>query len=258
VAKSLSSLCLCDSVAHSPSLRLGFRQIKGLRQSHADQIMQTRSRLTRFSSIPQFHQTTNLPRHVLQRLAEADAFGSLNLSRREALWQVMELSDEQLPLFEDPAIKNQKSKIENSFLPQMPLSQEVLTDYSTTTLSLKAHPVSLIRDKLQSMRILTAKEIYQLPQGRWVKVAGLVLIRQRPGTASGIVFETLEDETGTINLIIRPDVYDRYRRAARHSALVQADGYIERSGQVLHIMAKRLFDLSHLIAGLDTRSRDFH
>src|SRR5437773_4062589 len=140
----------------------------------------------------------------------------------------------------------------------MPLSQEVLTDYSTTTLSLKSHPLALIRDKLSAMRILTAKEIHQLPHGRWVKGAGLVLIRQRPGTASGIVFETLEDETGIINLIIRPDVYDRYRPAARHASLVQADGYVERNGQVCHIMVKRMFDLSHLLTGMTTKSRDFH
>src|SRR5437773_10570840 len=140
----------------------------------------------------------------------------------------------------------------------MPLSQEVLTDYSTTTLSLKSHPLALIRDKLSAMRILTAKEIHQLPHGRWVKVAGLVLIRQRPGTASGIVFETLEDETGVVNLIVRPDIFEKYRAAARHAGLVQCDGYVERQGQVVHVMAKRLFDRSDLLAGFEMSSRDFH
>jgi error-prone DNA polymerase len=94
--------------------------------------------------------------------------------------------------------------------------------------------------------------------GRWVHVAGLVLIRQRPGTASGIVFETLEDETGVVNLIVRPHVFDRYRSAARHGSLVRADGYVERQGQVVHVMVCRMFDLSEMIAGYDTRSRDFH
>ena len=96
------------------------------------------------------------------------------------------------------------------------------------------------------------------PHGRWVKVAGLVLIRQRPGTASGIVFETLEDETGIVNLIVRPDIYERYRPAARHAELLQCDGYLERQGQVVHIMAKRLFDLSGLLHGYRLESRDFH
>jgi error-prone DNA polymerase len=85
-----------------------------------------------------------------------------------------------------------------------------------------------------------------------------VLIRQRPGTASGIVFETLEDETGVVNLIVRPDVFERYRPAARHAGLLQADGYVERQGQVVHVMAKRLFDLSHLLSGFQLASRDFH
>jgi error-prone DNA polymerase len=140
----------------------------------------------------------------------------------------------------------------------MPLGQEVMIDYSTTGLSLKKHPVSLVREELSKQKILTAAQLMQTPHGRWVRVAGLVLIRQRPGTASGIVFETLEDETGIINLIVKPDIYDYYRSAARHAALLRADGYVQRSGQIVHIMAKRLHDLSHLIQGYEMRSRDFH
>ena len=96
------------------------------------------------------------------------------------------------------------------------------------------------------------------PQDRWVKVAGLVLIRQRPGTASGVVFETLEDESGIVNLIVWPQVYDRYRPAARHAGLLQAEGYVQRQGQVVHVIAKRLVDLSELIRGYELHSRDFH
>ena len=143
-------------------------------------------------------------------------------------------------------------------LPTMPLGQEVMIDYSTTGLSLKQHPVALVREELQKRKIITSDELAKVLNGRWVKVAGLVLIRQRPGTASGIVFETIEDETGVVNLIIKPDIYDRYRPAARHAGLLQADGYVQRSGQVIHVMAKRLFDLSDLLAGYSLRSRDFH
>src|SRR6185503_1427242 len=100
-------------------------------------------------------------------------------------------------------------------------------------------------------------ELGKLDRG-WVRVAGLVLIRQRPGTASGIVFQTLEDETGIVNLIVRPDIFDRYRPAARHAALLQCDGNIERQGDVVHVMAKRLFDRSALLRGLEISSRDFH
>ena len=133
-----------------------------------------------------------------------------------------------------------------------------MTDYSTTRLSLKQHPLTLVRDSLKKDRILTAAELQATPNGRWVKVAGLVLIRQRPGTASGIVFVTLEDETGIVNLIVRPHVFDRFRLAARHAALLQCDGYVERQGQVVHVMAKRLIDRSSLIRGFELSSRDFH
>jgi len=143
----------------------------------------------------------------------------------------------------------------------MPLGQEVMTDYATTTLSLKTHPVALVRDHLSAIKIRTAAEIADdalCPDGRWVKVAGLVLIRQRPGTASGVVFETLEDETGIVNLLIRPDTFERYRPAARHAGFLQCDGYVQRQGKVVMIMAKRLFDLSHLLSGYQFPSRDFH
>jgi error-prone DNA polymerase len=140
----------------------------------------------------------------------------------------------------------------------MPLGQQVMTDYSTIGMSLKRHPLSLIRPTLDEMRITPCARLADLEQERWVKIAGLVLIRQRPATASGVVFETLEDETGTANVIIRPDIYERYRAASRHAALLECDGYIERSGQVIHVMAKRLIDLSHLLQDLEVRSRDFH
>jgi error-prone DNA polymerase len=140
----------------------------------------------------------------------------------------------------------------------MPLGQEVMTDYATTGLSLKQHPVALVREELKRRRIVCSKDLDHVPNGRWVNVAGLVLIRQRPGTASGIVFETLEDETGIVNLIVKPDIYERYRLAARHAGLLQTDGYLQRQGQVVHVIAKRLFDLSELLQGHEFESRDFH
>jgi error-prone DNA polymerase len=238
-----------------PTLRLGLRLIKGLRADHAHQLPAARNRVGRFTSIPHFHRATTLPAHAVRRLAEADAFNSLGLTRRQAVWQTLELKDDDAPLFDSI---HPSSFSPHPSLPPMPLGQEVMTDYATTTLSLKKHPVSLVRDHLRSLKIVTARDVNNLPPGRWVKVAGLVLIRQRPGTASGIVFETLEDETGVVNLIVRPDVFDRYHSAARHAGFLQADGYVERQGQVVHIMAKRLFDLSHLLHGHQFASRDFH
>jgi error-prone DNA polymerase len=246
-----------------PAVRLGFRRIKGLRQEHADRIVQSRGRDGRFTSIEEFHQVTKLPVATVRRLAEADAFGSVGNSRRPAVWNALPLSDEQAPLFDStlrafvpPCLR--ASPPLRAFLPEMPLGQEVMTDYETGGLSLKAHPLELIRPTLAERRIITAKQLNDPRTSGWVRVAGLVLIRQRPGTASGIVFETLEDETGVVNLIVRPDIYEKYRPAARHAGLLECHGYVERQGQVVHVMAKRMFDLSHLLAGYTLESRDFH
>ena len=143
----------------------------------------------------------------------------------------------------------------------MPLGQEVMTDYRTAGLSLKCHPVSLLRGDLSKRGMITAAELAdedRSPHGRWVKIAGVVLIRQRPGTASGVVFVTMEDETGVANLILWPQTYDAFRPAARHAVLLQCDGYVQRQGQVVHVLARKLLDLSHLLQGYEQRSRDFH
>jgi error-prone DNA polymerase len=240
---------------NGPAVRLGFRLVRGLHRAHADRIVDTRKKKP-FISIDNFARRTALPAHSLRRLAEADAFGSLNLSRRQALWEIMKCHNQPLPLFD--WLDEDSQPEPNVNLPTMPMTQEVTTDYRTAGLSLKRHPVALVREQLNQLRITPAAELVNLRHRSWVKVAGLVLIRQRPGTASGIVFETLEDETGIANLIIRPAIYDRYRRAARHSTLVQADGYVERADQVVHVMAMRMTDLSHLITDTQVKSRDFH
>jgi error-prone DNA polymerase len=233
-------------------VRLGFRRINGLREAHGRRIADVRSQFGRFSSVEEFHRATGIPVSVVRRLAEADAFTSLGLSRRQALWQALELRDDLLPLH-PPRL----SVATPPSLPQMPLGQEVMIDYSTGGLSLKAHPLALNRDELTQRGVITAAQLQQKHSG-WVKVAGLVLIRQRPGTASGIVFETIEDETGVVNLIVRPNIYERFRPAARHAGLLQAEGYVERQDNVIHVMALKMYDLSHLLAGYRLESRDFH
>jgi len=236
-----------------PAVRLGMRMIKCMRSVHADAIVECRRRGP-FRSVEHFHQATKLPRSAVERLAEADAFGSLPRSRRTALWQTMALSDEPAALFEGRHADGNESPV---VLPPMPLRQEVMIDYATSGLSLKKHPVALVRDQLTRRRIITAAELNQRKDG-WVRVAGIVLIRQRPGTASGIVFITLEDETGVANLIVRPNIFERYSLAACRAQLLQADGYVERQGRVIHVMALRLDDLSHLLPSREFRSRDFH
>ena len=235
-----------------PAVRLGFRMIKGLQSAHALRIAECRRQGGPFLSIDDFHAATRLPVSVVARLSEADAFASLPKTRRAALWDTLALPREREPL------TTPLGPSTTAALPPMTAGEEIHADYGTTGLSLKGHPVQLIRDELARRKVMRAADVRQMPHGRWVSVAGIVVIRQRPGTAKGVVFETLEDETGVVNLIIRPDVYDLYRSAARNASLVQADGYIERQGQVQHVMAVRLHDLSPLVANCSLRSRDFH
>jgi len=235
-----------------PALRLGFRMVKGLHAAHAKRIVECRQRCGPFRSIDHFHETAGLPISAVTILAEADAFASLSKSRRPALWDALALPDDRPPL---PTARQDDSQAE---LPPMTAGEEILADYGAVGLSLKGHPVGIVRAELARRKIVPAAEVWNRPPGRWVSVAGVVLIRQRPGTASGIVFVTLEDETGVVNLIIRPHVYERYRAAARHAALLQADGYIERQGRVQHVMTVRLQDLSGVLSGFVHPSRDFH
>jgi error-prone DNA polymerase len=246
--------CTLEDIDGQWAVRLGFRQVKGLQQSAAQRLAAARKTAAFFRSTEHFARVADLPQAILKRLAEADAFGSMGLSRRAALWQVMEWHGQSPPLF----VHFCKDDEASVTLPTMPMMQEVTTDYRTAGLSLKTHPLALIRRELACRKIVTAARAAELPHGRWMNVAGLVLIRQRPATASGIMFATLEDETGILNIIIRPNIYDRYRAAARHATLLQAQGRLQRSGQVIHLMAERLEDLSSLLQDGDYRSRDFH
>jgi error-prone DNA polymerase len=271
-----------------PAVRLGLRRVKGLPRAEADRLVAARRRVGWFTSLEHLQHAAGLSRATLQRLAEADAFASLGRTRRLAVWDALELDDVKRELIEEGTqgrrdegtercgdggteeetstssvessrhVADNPSSLPSIPLPPMPIGQEVLTDYATTGLSLKRHPVSLVRETLGKQKILPAREANALRDGRWVRVCGLVLVRQRPGTASGIVFFTLEDESGVVNLIVRPNVFERYRPAARHATLLQCDGYVERQGAVVHVMAKRLFDRSDLLEGGLFESRDFH
>jgi error-prone DNA polymerase len=233
-----------------PAVRLGFRQIKGFQIAHAQQIVQRRDGA--FRSVDDFHASTELPVSAVAKLSEADAFSSMPKTRRVASWETLALPDERLPM-----VMPKQQELSQPLLPFMTADQEIRADYGTIGLSLKGHPMELIRPELIRRRVIPAAELPNRSHRSWVKVAGVVIIRQRPGTAKGIVFETLEDETGIVNLIIRPDVFDRCRSAARHASVLQADGYVERQGQVLHVMAMRLHDLSEMVADCALRSRAF-
>jgi error-prone DNA polymerase len=238
-----------------PAVRLGFRVIKGLRKEEIEKLIAAR-RDGPFRSIEELHRRTHLSSAAIDTLAEADAFGSMGRTRRSATWESLAVTDTPMDLFD--SLTPLPSPEEARQLPSMSLGQEVLADYATTSLSLKAHPISLMRDELKRRGVITSEQLGKRKIG-WVKVAGLVLLRQRPGTASGIVFMTLEDETGIVNLIVRPKIFDEHLAAARHGRILLVEGRVERSGKVIHVMARRLFDIGNeLESGSLFRSRDFH
>jgi error-prone DNA polymerase len=202
---------------------------------------------------------------VLDRLAQADAFRSMQLVRRQALWKARSLDDKLPPLF-----LHAKSDLFKEPLAQLPPTtpgQEVVKDYQSTGLTLREHPLSFLRAALRSRRVSTAEQLEQIGNGRIVTVAGLVLSRQQPMTAKNTVFMTLEDETGIVNLIIWKHVQEHYRRVVYSAKLVVCQGATQREGQVLHVVANRVWDWSNALNRLDTneraaislgRSRDFH
>jgi error-prone DNA polymerase len=237
---------------HAPALRLGFRLIRGFPKATAQKVMEVRQRGL-FRSLPDLARRTRASRPVLARLSAADAFGSMELSRRAALWQAL-ATEEELPLF--PELETNDDPL--PALPEMSLGGHVIADYNNTGLSLKAHPVSLIRAELNALEVSTAAEIGGKPDKTMVRTAGLVLVRQRPGTAKGTVFITLEDETGIINIVVWARVWERYRKVARHAAALVVEGRIERAGEVIHVIAARLEDLTASLRRVAVRSRDFH
>jgi error-prone DNA polymerase len=252
-----------NTQAHA--IRLGMRLVKSLSETHASAIAQLRERDGTYRSIDDLRRRTRseVPIEALRHLARADAFGSIGVSRQAALWTLQRLVDQPLPLFDeaaDPAGIAQDN-LSAATLPVPSAFDEVTADYDRAQLSLKAHPLSFVRDDLQHAKVTPCHRLSdpaRTPAGRTIAVAGLVLVRQRPGTASGIVFMTIEDETGIANIILFPKIYERFRSVARHSAAVVCTGKVERQGPVVHIKASRLRSLPLSAPGLDGLSRDFH
>jgi error-prone DNA polymerase len=235
------------------ALRLGFRMVKGLPQSLVDVICARRVDGP-FVSFEEFSRRTRLSSAVLSRLSQANAFGSLTVGRRQALWRSLP-SQKVMPLFDDPKPNGDEPAVA---LPVASPLSEVVADYRATGLSLRDHPMKFLRPGLDKMRVVKASDLAVLPVERLVKVAGLTLMRQRPGTASGITFVTLEDETGFANLIVRPEVWERYHHAARTATAMLAHGRLQRQDNVIHVLVNRLDDLSSRIEDLGVSSRDFH
>jgi len=229
------------------ALRLGFRQVKGLREADIARLVARRE--GGYGDAAALQRRARLGPAALERLAEADAMGSLGLDRRAALWAVQALDEAPLPLFAAAARRTLAPEPEVT-LPPAALGEEVAADYATLRLSLKTHPLALLRERLARDGVTPHAELATTAEGKRVTVAGLVLVRQRPGSARGVIFATLEDESGPANVIIWPDIFERFHRVVLASRLMAATGRLQREGIVIHVIAERLADLSHYLRDL--------
>ena len=234
----------------SLALRLGFRQVDGFREEWAGQIALART--TPFATVEELARRANLPSRALRLLAEADACRSMGLERRPALWDARRVRQGVLPLF-GAAETDELATEEDAQLPPTPLVEHVLTDYQTTRLSLKGHPMAFLRRDFEREGVLSATQVAAAKNGSIVRTAGVVLIRQRPGKGNAI-FITLEDEGGIVNILLWARHFERYRRAVMASRLMLAEGEVQRSKEgVIHLMATRIVDRT---AMLDTLGSD--
>ncbi len=265
VSFSHSQNTLEERVGAHHAVRLGFRQIDGFKWVDRDEeylkrdkirsrnnelddwserIVAARQRCS-FASIEDFARATKLPKRALILLADADAFRSLGLDRRAALWAVRRLPDDiPLPLFES-AVARELPDEHAAPLPVMPLPEQVVADYQTIRLSLKGHPMEFLRAMFTRERVVSCAEICHANDRRRVTCAGVVLVRQRPGSAKGVVFMTLEDETGIANIVVWPKIMERYRKEVMGARLIEVEGHIQSSPeQVVHLVASKLTDRS--------------
>ncbi len=237
--------CTVEPNGNALALRLGLRQIGGFRESWAAAIAEARA-AGPFTGIEELARRAALPPPALRKLADADALGSLGKSRREALWDVRRTPPDQLPLFAF-AQAAELGEEADAALPAMPLAEEVVADYQTTRLSLKAHPMQFLRARLAADGVLSCAEANAAPDGRKVIVAGIVLIRQRPGKGNA-VFITIEDESGVVNALLWTRELESQRAAVMGARMMRIEGEIQRSKEdVVHLMARRITDASALL-----------
>ncbi len=229
------------------AVRLGLRQIKGLKEPMAARLIAARQDGGAFNSVSDLTRRARLDRGTIDRLAQADAFGSVALDRRKASWSALAQAGKPLPLFEQAEDYGAENPVE---LPRLSLAENVAQDYSSLRLSLKAHPISFFRKEFEEKGFLRADQLADRRDGSWVSIAGLVLVRQRPGSASGVIFATLEDETGVANVIVWPKTFERHRKTVMAAKLLTVTGRLQKEGQVTHLVSHRLDDQSWRLAAL--------
>jgi error-prone DNA polymerase len=255
-----------------PAIRLGLEQVHGLGEAAGRRIEEARS-AGRFNLPRDLASRAGLGRDTLLHLARAGALASLGLDRRRAVWEAMRFLDRpgSMPLLEGQCADGDEEAEENGgsspewnavavaprrLLPAMTPQEEVIADYRTTGLSLTAHPLQFARDRCAAQGIVTIAAAMAAPEGRRVRVAGIVLTRQRPATAKGMIFLSIEDETGAANIVVRPDVWERADHSARRTAVLVVHGRIQRRGGVVHVVATDLTCDADLTA-VPRMSRDF-
>jgi len=227
------------------AVRLGFRQVKGLSADDIQSLISARQKPFQY-----VHSLLDagVSMFALERLADADAFRSIGLDRRRALWEVSALSDSPIGLFEgQPSESINEPQLS---LPLLTDAAHVVEDYATTGLSLKAHPVHFVRPQLNSLRVTQTGNLLKMKNGDAVKVAGLITVRQRPGTAKGVLFVTIEDESGFANLVVWEKVFEKYRREIVQARLLMVEGKLQIEGQVIHVIANRCYNLSPLLRNM--------
>jgi len=238
-----------------PALRLGLRLVKSLSQAGAERLIAARA-LRPFASVPELAARAGLDRGDLEALAAAGAFASLSGNRHLAFWEVAG-AERPLPLA--PATAQSADFAEGRPLLEKPgEGEEIVADYASVGLTLGRHPLALLRERLRADSLMTASELGSAANGTAVRTAGIVLMRQRPATASGVTFVTLEDESGQVNIIVWERVGSAQRRALIESRLLEVHGELQHQDGVMHVIARRLIDRSALLGQLTTRSRDFH
>lgn len=230
------------------TLRLGLRLISGLRRDHAEAIADSVKQEGAFDSIDALW-ARDLPvsKSTLRTLARADTFGSVERARRPAHWEIHALGTRPAPM---DALFTKRSRGHEEALPKTSAQRDMFEDYATTGLSLKAHPLQFLRERLTQRGAYSAESLalhHGVRVGTAISMAGLVIVRQRPGTAKGVVFITLEDETGTVNLIIRPSLFEEHRTLVMQSSLILAFGLLERIGEVIYLDVRKLYGLDHLL-----------
>ncbi len=234
------------------ALRLGFRQLDGLPEHAAAMLVAARQAGGGFTDVSDLRQHARLHPAYIEKLASADCFGSIGLTRRQALWDARSLTAApDLPLFTHAETHEEGAERGRAALPKMPLSEEVVTDYQTTRLSLKAHPMSFLRASLGERGFVRAADLRARKNRATVQVAGVVLIRQRPGSAKGVCFITIEDETGVANVVVWPDLMERLRRVVMGARLMEVRGRVEYDDEVVHIIAQHITDTTqdlHLLS----------